>query len=63
MQISKFGTLGAEVVGVDVRRLSDQDFSAIYQAWLDCNVLVVRDQRFEEHAASRVPRDYCSRGE
>ncbi len=47
MHISKLGTLGAEVVGVDVRQFSDQDFAVIYQAWLDCNVLVVRDQRLQ----------------
>lgn len=36
--------IGAEVRGVDVRRLADADFAAIYQAWLDANVLVIPGQ-------------------
>ena len=27
--------LGAEVGGIDLRRISDVDFAAIYRAWLD----------------------------
>jgi taurine dioxygenase len=36
--------IGAEVRGVDVRALDDAAFAAIYQAWLDANVLVIPDQ-------------------
>jgi taurine dioxygenase len=36
--------VGVEVSDVDVRNLSDADFAAIYQAWLDRNVLVVAGQ-------------------
>jgi taurine dioxygenase len=36
--------IGAEVRGVDVRRLTDAEFGTIYQAWLDANVLVIPDQ-------------------
>jgi taurine dioxygenase len=37
--------IGVEVTGVDVKTLNDAGFAPIYQAWLDCNVLVVRDQK------------------
>jgi taurine dioxygenase len=36
--------LGAEVQGVDLRKLSDDEFRAIYQAWLDRSCVVVRGQ-------------------
>jgi taurine dioxygenase len=36
--------IGVEVDGVDVRALDDAGFAPIYQAWLDHNVLCVRDQ-------------------
>lgn len=45
MDIRRMGPrIGVEVSGVDVRVLDDRDFAAIYRAWLDFNVLVVRDQ-------------------
>jgi taurine dioxygenase len=36
--------IGVEVSGVDVRTLDEAGFAPIYQAWLDHNVLVVKDQ-------------------
>ncbi len=36
--------IGAIATGVDVRALSDADWNALYDAWLDSIVLVVRDQ-------------------
>ena len=39
--------IGVEVTDVDVNALDDAGFARIYQAWLDCNVLVVRDQELE----------------
>ena len=36
--------IGVEVTGVDVKTLDDAGFAPIYQAWLDHNVMVVRDQ-------------------
>ena len=36
--------IGAEVRGVDVRRLDDAGFAIVYQAWLDSNVLVIPGQ-------------------
>jgi taurine dioxygenase len=45
VQIRRMGQqIGVEVTGVDVKTLNDAGFAPIYQAWLDCNVLVVRDQ-------------------
>src|SRR5215470_2466440 len=43
--INRLGAqIGVEVTGVDVRTLDDEGFAPIYQAWLDCNILCVRDQ-------------------
>jgi taurine dioxygenase len=45
MEICRLGPqIGVEVTGVDVKTLDDAGFAPIYRAWLDCNVLVVRDQ-------------------
>ena len=48
IQIRRLGPqIGVEITGVDVRALDDAGFAAIYRAWLDANVLVVRDQHLE----------------
>jgi taurine dioxygenase len=39
--------LGAEVVGVDLRRLGEADFEQIEQAWRDNLLLVFRDQQLD----------------
>jgi len=45
MQINYLGDqIGAEILGVDVRSLSVQDFDSIYQTWLRSGVLAIRDQ-------------------
>jgi taurine dioxygenase len=45
LEIRRLGPqIGAEVTGVDVKTMDDATFERIYRAWLDCNVLVVRDQ-------------------
>ena len=45
IEIRRLGQqIGVEVNGVDVKSLAEADFAAIYRAWLDANVLVVRDQ-------------------
>jgi taurine dioxygenase len=36
--------IGAEIVGVDVKKLDDAGFDQIYRAWLDANVVVVPGQ-------------------
>jgi len=45
LEVRRLGSqIGAEVTGVDVRKLDDQSFDVIYRAWLDYNVIAVRDQ-------------------
>jgi taurine dioxygenase len=45
MEIRRVGDLiGAEITEVDVRSLDAPGFARIYQAWLEYNVVVVRDQ-------------------
>lgn len=45
IQIRRLGPqVGAEVTGVDVKTLDAPAFSVIYRTWLECNVVVVRDQ-------------------
>ena len=39
--------IGAEINGVDVKNLDDETFATIYRAWLDYNVIAVRDQKLE----------------
>jgi taurine dioxygenase len=41
--------LGAEVRGIDLRRLDDAAFARVVQAWHDHSVLLVRDQRLNDH--------------
>ena len=40
--------LGAEIGGVDLRRISDADFAAIHRAWLDHLVLLFRGQTLND---------------
>ena len=47
MEIRRMGPIGAEIVGVDVKTMDEATFGRIYQAWLDCNVICVRDQALE----------------
>jgi taurine dioxygenase len=47
MNIRRMGQIGAEVTGVDVKRIDDAAFGDIYRAWLASNVLCVRDQNLE----------------
>jgi taurine dioxygenase len=45
IEVRRLGTLiGAEITGVDVRSIDEATFGVIYKAWLDHNVLAVRDQ-------------------
>ena len=48
IEVRRLGpTIGAEVTGVDVRKLDQSIFDVIYRAWLDYNVICVRDQDLE----------------
>src|SRR2546421_5485703 len=45
IEVNRLGPqIGAEIRGVDVRRLDDAGFATIYRAWLDYNVVVVPGQ-------------------
>jgi len=49
MVISPTGkALGAEIEGVDLKDLSDEDFDAIHRAWLDHLVLLFRGQQLTD---------------
>jgi taurine dioxygenase len=50
--------IGAEIAGIDVKTLDDAGFAAIYRAWLDSNVLVVRDQHLEIEDFLRYSRRF-----
>ena len=48
MEIRRLGQqIGTEIRGVDVKTLDDATFATMYRAWLDGNILVVRDQELE----------------
>ena len=48
MEIRRLGPqIGTEIRGVNVKTLDDASFAAMYRAWLDGNILVVRDQELE----------------
>jgi taurine dioxygenase len=59
MKIRQLGEqVGAEVSGVDVKAVDDTTFGAMYQAWLDHNVLVVVDQELEIEDFLRYSRRF-----
>jgi taurine dioxygenase len=41
-------TLGAEIRGVDLRNINEQEFAAIYSAWLDRLVVLLRGQQLND---------------
>jgi taurine dioxygenase len=59
MQVKRLGPqIGAEIHGVDVKRLDDTGFGEIYRAWLDSNVLVVPGQELEIQDFLRYSRRF-----
>jgi taurine dioxygenase len=45
IEICRMGPqIGAAISGIDIRTLDDDGFRPVYQAWLDYNVIVVKDQ-------------------
>ena len=59
VEIRRMGPqIGVEVTGVDVTTLDDAGFAPIYQAWLDHNVMVVRDQQLTIEEFLRYSRRF-----
>jgi putative 2-oxoglutarate oxygenase len=50
--------IGVQVTGIDVKTLDEEGFAPIYQAWLDYNILVVRDQQLEIRDFLRYSRRF-----
>jgi taurine dioxygenase len=48
MEIRQTGVFGAEITGVDLARLSDEEFGAIREAFVDHGVVFFRDQDLTE---------------
>ena len=49
---------GADVAGVQLDTISDADFDAVYQAWLDYGVLRFRGQELDEDGLQRFSRRF-----
>jgi taurine dioxygenase len=61
VEVRRLGSqIGAEITGIDVRTLDDADFDIIYRAWLDYNVVVVRDQELTLTEYVRYSRRFGS---
>jgi putative 2-oxoglutarate oxygenase len=59
IQVRRLGPhIGAEIHGVDVKRLDDAGFATIYRAWLDGNVVVVPGQELEIEDFLRYSRRF-----
>jgi taurine dioxygenase len=59
IQVRRLGKqIGAEILGVDVRKLDDAGFGQIYRAWLDANVVVVPGQELEIEDFLRYSRRF-----
>jgi taurine dioxygenase len=54
------GGLGAEIRGVDLRRLSADAFAAIHRAWLDNLVLLLRGQQLSDAELIAFSRRWSS---
>ena len=48
----------AEVDGIDIGTISDEDFEAVYQAWLQFGVLRLHDQPLDEESLQRFSRRF-----
>ena len=61
IEIRRLGPqIGAEITGVDVRTMDESTFDAIYRAWLDYNVIAVRDQELDMEQYLRYSRRFGS---
>ena len=50
--------IGAEVSDIDLKSISDDEFAALYQAWLERNVLVIHGQDLEIQDFLRYSRRF-----
>jgi taurine dioxygenase len=50
--------LGAEVDGIDLRRITDADFAAVYRAWLEHSVLLFRGQTLDDDSLIAFSRRF-----
>ena len=50
--------LGAEIRGIDLREVDDQDFAAIERAWIEHLVLLFRNQRLDDAALLAFSRRF-----
>lgn len=48
MQITRLEGVGAEITGVDIRRMTDGEFDAVHEAYADEGVIFFRDQEIDE---------------
>ena len=53
-------TLGAEIQGVDLREIGDDEFAALYRAWLDRLVILCRGQRLTDQDLIAFSRRFGS---
>jgi taurine dioxygenase len=59
IQVRRLGQqIGAEIHGVDVKRLDEADLAAIYRAWLDASVVVVPGQDLDVEDFLRYSRRF-----
>ena len=47
MEVTRMGPIGALINGVDLKKMDEATFARIYQTWLDCNVICVRNQELD----------------
>ncbi|TWT01173.1 TauD/TfdA family dioxygenase [Reyranella sp. CPCC 100927] len=52
------GSLGAEIRGVDVRRMDNQTWSEVHQAFLEFRVIAIRDQQLQPDDIMSVSRRF-----
>ena len=50
--------LGAEIPGVDLKKISDREFAALHRAWLDHLVVLVRGQQLTDDDLIRFSRRF-----
>lgn len=51
-------SLGAEIIGIDVSRLSDDDFKSLYRHWLRYKVLFIREQQIDLEQLQQFSRRF-----